>query len=114
MINLAGQRNIIIKTGLDLIGESPVDPTTGVTSFTGNTANIEDHGVDLTLHLNNTFGAFRWNSFLLFSYVRDKVTKYEQVQATVYRLFEFGYTESTRWSSIVFSLCLAIGRGLII
>jgi len=66
-----------------LIGESPIDPTTGVTSFTGNTANIRDHGVDLTLHANNTFGAFRWNSVLLFSYVRDKVTKYEQIQAAV-------------------------------
>jgi TonB-linked SusC/RagA family outer membrane protein len=78
-----GTAEYYIKTGLDLIGESPIDPTTGVTSFTGNTANIRDHGVDLTLHANNTFGAFRWNSVLLFSYVRDKVTKYEQIQAAV-------------------------------
>jgi TonB-linked SusC/RagA family outer membrane protein len=78
-----GTAEYYLKTGLDLIGESPVDPTTGVTSFTGNTANIEDHGFDLTLHANNTFGAFRWNSILLFSYVRDKVTKYEQTQAAV-------------------------------
>jgi TonB-linked SusC/RagA family outer membrane protein len=79
-----------LKTGLDLIGESPVDPTTGVTSFTGNTANIQDHGVDVTIHANNTFGAFRWKSILLFSYVRDKVTKYEQVQAAVNNYLEVG------------------------
>jgi TonB-linked SusC/RagA family outer membrane protein len=78
-----GTLEYYLKTGLDLIGESPVDPTTGVTTFTGNTANIEDHGIDLTLHANNTFGAFRWNSILLFSFVRDKVTKYEQMQAAV-------------------------------
>lgn len=78
-----GTAEYYLKTGLDLIGESPVDPTTGVTSFTGNTANILDHGVDFTFHANNTFGAFRWNSILLFSFVRDKVTKYEQVQAAV-------------------------------
>ena len=78
-----GTAEYYLKTGLDLIGNSPVDPTTGVTSFTGNTANILDHGVDLIFHANNTFGAFRWNSILLFSYVRDKVTKYEQQQATV-------------------------------
>jgi len=78
-----GTAEYYLKTGLDLIGESPVDPTTGVTSFTGNTANIRDRGVDFTFHANNSFGAFRWNSILLFSYVRDKVTKYDQVQAAV-------------------------------
>ena len=78
-----GTAEYYIKTGLDLIGESPVDPTTGVTSFTGNTANIRDHGVDFTLHTNNMFGSFRWNSILLFTYVLDKVTKYDQMQAAV-------------------------------
>jgi len=71
------------KIGLDLIGQSPVDPTTGVTSFTGNTANIRDRGLDLSFHANNRFGAFRWSSILLFSYVRDKVTRYNQIQAAV-------------------------------
>jgi hypothetical protein len=78
-----GTAEYYMKTGLDLIGQSPVDPTTGVTSFTGNTANIRDHGVDLSLHMNTSFGEFRWNSILLFSYVRDKVTKYNQRQAAV-------------------------------
>jgi TonB-linked SusC/RagA family outer membrane protein len=85
-----GTAEYFLKTGLDLIGESPVDPTTGVTSFTGNTANIQDHGVDLTFHSNNEFGAFRWNSVLLFSYVRDKVTKYDQVQAAVLNYLDLG------------------------
>jgi TonB-linked SusC/RagA family outer membrane protein len=85
-----GTLEYYIKAGLDLIGESPVDPTTGVTSFTGNTANILDHGVDLSLHTNNSFGAVRWNSILLFSYVRDKVTKYDQQLATVYDYFTVG------------------------
>ena len=79
-----------VKNGLDLIGQSPVDPTTGVTSFTGNTANIRDHGVDLSLHANNTIGAFQWNSVLLFSFVRDKVTKYNNVRATVLDYLNIG------------------------
>lgn len=78
-----GTAEYYVKTGLDLIGQSTVDPTTGVTSFTGNTANIRDHGVDMTLHVNNTFGDFRWSSVLLFSFVRDKVTQYSQVQAAL-------------------------------
>jgi hypothetical protein len=78
-----GTAEYYLKTGLDLIGESPVDPTTGVTSFTGNTANILDRGVDFTFHANNTFGTIRWNSILLFSYVKDKVTKYDQQLAAL-------------------------------
>lgn len=78
-----GTAEFYLKTGLDLIGQSPVDPTTGVTTFTGNTANIRDKGVDLTFRSNNEFGAFRWNSVLLFSYVLDKVTKYSLEQAAV-------------------------------
>jgi TonB-linked SusC/RagA family outer membrane protein len=85
-----GTLEYYIKTGLDLIGQSPVDPTTGVTSFTGNTANILDHGVDLSLHTNNSFGTVRWASILLFSYVRDKVTKYDQQLATVLDYFSVG------------------------
>jgi TonB-linked SusC/RagA family outer membrane protein len=75
---LGGSFEYYLKTGLDLIGESNVDPTRGVISFTGNTANIGDRGVDITLHANHSFGGVRWNSILLFSYVRDRVTKYDQ------------------------------------
>jgi TonB-linked SusC/RagA family outer membrane protein len=84
---LGGSVEYYMKTGLDLIGQSPVDPTTGVSTFTGNTANIRDRGLDITLHSNNSFGAFRWNSILLFSYVRDKVTKYAQQQGAVQDYF---------------------------
>jgi TonB-linked SusC/RagA family outer membrane protein len=78
-----GTAEFYLKTGLDLIGQSPVDPTTGVTSFTGNTANIRDRGVDLSVFANNSLGTVRWNSAFLFSFVRDKVTRYDQQQAAV-------------------------------
>lgn len=78
-----GTAEYYIKSGLDLIGKSPVDPTTGVANFTGNTANIRDRGFDLSFHANKTFATFRWNSILLFSFVKDKVSKYDQLQAAV-------------------------------
>jgi TonB-linked SusC/RagA family outer membrane protein len=80
---VAGTLEYYIKSGTDLIGQSPVDPTTGVSVFTGNTANMRDHGVDVTLRTDNSFGAVRWNSTLLFSHVLDKVTKYEQKLGSV-------------------------------
>ena len=80
---LGGTIEYYIKSGNDLIGQSPVDPTTGVTVFEGNTANMRDHGVDITLHADNNLGAVHWNSVLLFSYVLDKVTAYKQKAGSV-------------------------------
>jgi len=60
-----------------------MDPTTGVTDFTGNTANMVAHGLDLTLHTRNLIGPFRWSSDWLFSRVRDEVTRYAAAQASV-------------------------------
>ena len=85
---VGGSVEYFIKSGRDLIGQSPVDPTTGVTVFTGNTANMLAHGVDLTLHANNSFGKVRWNSVLLFSLVRDRVTNYKVNQGTVTAYFQ--------------------------
>jgi TonB-linked SusC/RagA family outer membrane protein len=73
---LSGSVEYYIKSGLDLFGFSPVDPTTGVSIFEGNTANMINHGLDLTVQGNINFGPIRWNSVLLFSLSRDKVTRY--------------------------------------
>jgi TonB-dependent starch-binding outer membrane protein SusC len=85
---LEGSLEYYIKNGKDLIGQSPVDPTTGVTQFTGNTANMEAHGVDLVLRTRNTTGALRWNSVLLFSYVLDKVTSYKEQTGEIINYFD--------------------------
>jgi TonB-linked SusC/RagA family outer membrane protein len=82
-----GSLEYYIKNGKDLIGQSPLDPTTGNTQFTGNTANMEVHGVDLVLRTRNTTGAFRWNTVLLFSYVLDKVTNYNQPTGEIINYF---------------------------
>jgi TonB-linked SusC/RagA family outer membrane protein len=80
---LGGSLEYYIKSGVDLIGLSPVDPTTGVSVFQGNTANMQDHGVDLTLHTDNDLGKVHWNNVFLFSYVLDRVTKYNEKLANV-------------------------------
>ena len=80
---LGGSLEYYIKSGIDLIGLSPVDPTTGVSVYEGNTANMQDHGLDLTLHTDHDLGKVHWNSVFLFSYVLDRVTKYNEKQADV-------------------------------
>lgn len=64
------------KTGIDLIGSTPFAPATGISSFTGNYANTKGHGLELNLHSRNLNTAIKWNSNLLFSYVKDRVSHY--------------------------------------
>jgi TonB-linked SusC/RagA family outer membrane protein len=74
---ISGSLEYYIKTGKDLIGQTPVDPTSGNLVYTGNTANMRANGVDLTLRSNANLGSVKWNSVVLFSFVRDKVTNYK-------------------------------------
>lgn len=73
---LSGSIDVYKKRGTDLIGTSLVDPTTGVSTFKGNSANMIGRGIDIILNSNNLKGGFHWNTTLLFSYTKDKVTKY--------------------------------------
>src|SRR3546814_10132304 len=70
-IDFAGQERRISgsieyyhKKGSDLLGFAPVDPTTGITSFKGNVANMVGEGVDLILNTRNVKGDFNWNTNL--------------------------------------------------
>jgi outer membrane receptor protein involved in Fe transport len=83
-----GSIDYFIKQGEDLIGETPLDPTVGLVSFRSNVANMSDHGVDFSLHANNKIGNIHWNSVLLFSYVKDKITVYKEKIGPVYNYLQ--------------------------
>ena len=85
---IEGSLEYYIKSGKDLIGKTIMDPTTGVTEFTGNAANMKAHGWDITLHTRNLIRLFKWSSDWLFSYVRDKVTYYTVTQPNVDLYFQ--------------------------
>ena len=79
---LSGSLEYYHKRGLDLIGNSPLDPTAGFnvansSNFTGNNADMRGHGFDLQLVLSKNIGHIRWVSNFLFSYTTNKITKYE-------------------------------------
>ncbi|MFD0795475.1 SusC/RagA family TonB-linked outer membrane protein [Mucilaginibacter litoreus] len=64
------------KRGIDLIGTTPYAPQTGISTFTGNTANTSGNGVDITISSKNIDRTFKWSSDFLFTYIQDKVTRY--------------------------------------
>ncbi|WP_158286629.1 SusC/RagA family TonB-linked outer membrane protein [Chitinophaga sp. S165] len=80
---LSGSLEYFLKRGMNLFGYSPLPPTTGLQSFFGNTANTSGRGADIVLNSRNLYTKnFKWTANFSFSYVYDKVTKYN-VKSTV-------------------------------
>ncbi|MES3016643.1 MAG: SusC/RagA family TonB-linked outer membrane protein [Bacteroidota bacterium] len=75
---ISGSLEMYKKYGQDLLGDLPLDPTTG---YLGrhriNFAALQTTGADIQLHSSNTTGRVKWESDILFSYVRDKVTGFD-------------------------------------
>jgi TonB-linked SusC/RagA family outer membrane protein len=74
---LSGSIELYWKKGTDLLGNAPLDPTTGVTSFKGNLADMSGKGIDINLQSKNLRGPLFWSTYLLVSYTTDKVTGYK-------------------------------------
>lgn len=71
-----GSAEYFEKVGTNLLGLAPIDPTAGVGVFQGNVAAMKGHGFELTLNSKIGSPTFQWQSTVLMSYVRDKITKY--------------------------------------
>jgi len=80
---ISGSIDFYLKKGTDLIGSSPVDPTTGVQTFKGNSASIAGKGIDVSVNSSNLKGRFTWNTVALFSFTKDKVKKYELLPPSI-------------------------------
>lgn len=90
--NLSGTVEFYTKKGIDLFGDSPLAPSTGLATFRGNVANTKGKGIDITLDSKNISGRnFKWYSTFLFSSISDKVTKYDpKAGASSYLIFGSG------------------------
>ncbi|MDP4247241.1 MAG: SusC/RagA family TonB-linked outer membrane protein [Bacteroidota bacterium] len=86
-----GSMEYYVKYGEDLIGPTLIDPTTGNTQFTGNTAKMKTQGVDINIRTSKVFGPVRWSTALLFSYSHDIVTHYNIRQSTIEDYFNPGF-----------------------
>ncbi|MFF5383356.1 SusC/RagA family TonB-linked outer membrane protein [Pedobacter suwonensis] len=77
---ISGSIEYYLKNGTDLIASSPIAPQTGVSLFTGNTADTHASGIDVQLNSKNIDRMFKWNSAFIFNYVKDKITDYKVAQ----------------------------------
>ncbi|MCD0489692.1 SusC/RagA family TonB-linked outer membrane protein [Pedobacter sp. MC2016-14] len=74
---ISGSLEYYIKNGTDLIGTSPIAPQTGISIFTGNTADTHAQGFDIQLNSKNLLGVFKWATTYIFNYNKDKITNYK-------------------------------------
>ena len=75
---LSGSVDLYNKKSTDLIGNTPLDPTTGVTTMTMNSASIKGYGLDISIAgkiIDRQQLKIAAN--LLFSYNTNKVTRYQ-------------------------------------
>ncbi|HEY4151398.1 MAG TPA: SusC/RagA family TonB-linked outer membrane protein, partial [Chitinophagaceae bacterium] len=84
---VSGSLEYYTRRGRDLIGYSPLDPTTGNATIRGNTANMSGRGVDIVLNTKNIHGKFNWNTSFLFSNTANRVTQYNATQSVVSSYF---------------------------
>jgi len=80
---LSGTIEYYRKDATDLLGQAPIDPSSGLivnggttSFFYGNVAAMRGQGVDLQLTSHNLNGRLQWNTDLVFSYSYAEVSKY--------------------------------------
>lgn len=86
---ISGSLEFYFKQGLDLIGQTPYAPSSGIEIFSGNTASTETRGVDLNLVTQNISGEFDWSTVWLISSLREEVTGFE-VEPSITNLLDYG------------------------
>jgi len=79
---ISGSIDFWQKAGQNLIGNSPIAPQTGITLYTGNSANTLTKGIDLQINSINLNGPFKWYTTFLYNYDQNKVTAYKASNGT--------------------------------
>ena len=78
---LTGSIEYFHKNATDLLSPALVDPTIGVSQMTINSANLSGDGVDVKMNWKISDRVLKINSFLIFSYVTNRVTRYQNTIA---------------------------------
>src|SRR5690606_8934592 len=73
---IAGTIEYYQKTGTNLLAQTPVDPTYGVSSMYMNVADMKGSGLDVELTTTNLEGEIYWQTHWIYSHNATRVTNY--------------------------------------
>ena len=90
---LSGEIDFYHKNTTNLLGQAPVDPTTGFTTVLSNIGSLTNTGVEFTLNSTNvSAGSFEWTTDFNMTYNRNKlVDMYVEPPTSPYRMIEYNY-----------------------
>ncbi|MBE8719659.1 SusC/RagA family TonB-linked outer membrane protein [Sphingobacterium pedocola] len=75
------------KQAVDLLAQTPADPTLGFTSVYANTASMLGKGLDIQLNTVNTKGRLRWETNLVYAFNKATVLEYTMPVSEVGRTY---------------------------
>ena len=73
----SGSAEVYSKTGLDLMGSTPLFPSSGFYSAVLNYASTQTNGMDLNLSYRVSRAGLQWTSSFFYSLIRERVTDFE-------------------------------------
>lgn len=90
---ISGEIDFYHKNTTNLLGQAPVDPTTGFTTVLSNIGSLTNTGVEFTVNSTNiSSGRFEWTTDFNITYNRNKlVDMYVEPPTSPYRMIEYDY-----------------------
>ena len=99
---LNGSIDVYDKYTTNLLGQAPVDPTTGFTTVLSNIGSMSNRGVELTLDSTNiTAGDFVWTTGFNITYNRNKLLEmYVEPPRSAYAMIDYHYWEGYPYGTV--------------
>lgn len=99
---LSGEIDIYDKNTTNMLGQAPVDPTTGFTTVLSNIGSMTNKGVEFTINSVNTeAGDFEWMTSFNFTYNKNKlVDMYVEPPTSPYRLIDYTYWKGYPYGTV--------------
>jgi TonB-linked SusC/RagA family outer membrane protein len=99
---LGGSIDVYDKYTTNLLGNAPVDPTTGFTTVLSNIGALSNRGVELSLNSTNiSAGEFEWTTDFNITYNRNKLEEmYVEPPRSAYAMIQYDYWEGYPYGTV--------------
>jgi len=75
---ISGEFEYFWKHGFDLMAAAPLAPSTGLSTFRGNTASLKTRGFDFAISAKVLNGRlFKWNTEFYLNFTKDRIVQYD-------------------------------------